>query len=124
MIKNWPKDADILMNWDSEDLEYLQDPTLMQEAEKQYNEMMDSWNRLYEVLSLYPNVFKPESISLYRYKWVFILTTNRCFSSNWPGVCQMVPWCDQINHENVNVGYDCLDPETGEPLLNAEEKLE
>ena len=23
MIKNWPKDADILMNWDDEDLEYL-----------------------------------------------------------------------------------------------------
>lgn len=36
----------------------------------------------------------------------------------------MVPWCDQINHENVNVNYDCLDPVTGEPLLNAEEKLE
>jgi hypothetical protein len=23
MIKNWPKDTDILMNWDEEDLEYL-----------------------------------------------------------------------------------------------------
>lgn len=36
----------------------------------------------------------------------------------------MVPWCDQINHENVNVCYDCLDSKSGEPLLNAEEKLE
>lgn len=36
----------------------------------------------------------------------------------------MVPWCDQINHENVNVNYDCLDSKTGEPLLNAEEKHE
>jgi len=47
----WPKDTDILMNWDEESLEELQDPTLMQEAEKQYNDLMDAWNRLYEVLS-------------------------------------------------------------------------
>ena len=35
MIKMWPKDADILLNWDEEDLEYLQDPTLMHEADVQ-----------------------------------------------------------------------------------------
>ena len=46
----WPKDTDILMNWDEDDLDWLQDPTLKQEAEKAYNEMMDTWNRLYEVL--------------------------------------------------------------------------
>jgi len=28
MIKMWPKDTDILMNWDEEDLEWLQDATL------------------------------------------------------------------------------------------------
>ena len=124
MIKMWPKDTDILMNWDEESLEELQDPTLMQEAEKQYNDLMDAWNRLYEVLSQYTNFFKPESISLYKFKWVFILTTNRCFSSNWPSVCQMVPFADQINHENVTVNYDCLDPITGESLMSAEEKAE
>jgi len=124
MIKMWPKDTDIVMNWEEEDLDYLQDPTLKYEAERQYNEMMDSWNRLYAVLSKYPKQFKAESISFYRFKWVFILTTNRCFSSNWPGVCQMVPWCDQINHENVNVNYDCLDAKTGERLMTWDEKLE
>jgi len=82
MIKMWPKDTDILLNWDEEDLEYLQDPTLMLEAEKQYGDLMESWNTLYKILSLHPDVFKPESISLYRFKWVFILSTNRCFSSN------------------------------------------
>lgn len=122
MIKNWPRDTDILMNWDEEDLEYLQDPTLMSEAEKSYNELMDTWNRLYEVLRNYPEVFKPESISFSRFKWVTILTTNRCFASNWPGVCQMVPFADQVNHENVDVNYDCLDQETGESLLTKAEK--
>ena len=120
MIKMWPKDTDILMNWDEESLEELQDPTLIQEAERQYNDFMDNWQRLYEVLSMYTEVFKPESISLNRYKWVFILTTNRCFSSNWPSVCQMVPYADQINHENVQVNYDCLDPITGEELMTNE----
>lgn len=36
----------------------------------------------------------------------------------------MVPWADQINHENVNVNYDCLDAKTGERLMTWDEKLE
>src|SRR6185436_15415259 len=28
MFEVWPRDTDILMNWDCEDLEWLQDPTL------------------------------------------------------------------------------------------------
>ena len=87
MIRMWPKDTDILMNWDDEDLEWLQDDTLVNEANKQYDDFMDSWKRLYDTLVLYPKYFQPESISLNRFKWVYILTTNRCFSSNWPGVC-------------------------------------
>jgi hypothetical protein len=122
MIKMWPRDTDILMNWEEEDLEWLQDETLKNEAERAYNDMMDTWNRLYAVLVQYPQFFNPESISLYRFKWVTILTTNRCFSSNWPGVCQMVPFADQINHENVDVNYDCYDGKTGQSILSKEEK--
>jgi len=59
MIRMWPKDTDILLNWDEEDLEYLQDPTLMLEAEKQYGDLMESWNTLYKVLVLHPDIFKP-----------------------------------------------------------------
>ena len=40
MIKMWPRDTDILMNWDEESLEMLQDPTLIYEAEKQYNDFI------------------------------------------------------------------------------------
>ena len=36
----------------------------------------------------------------------------------------MVPFADQINHENVTTNYDCLDPETGQTLMSAEEKAE
>ena len=32
MIKMWPRDTDILMNWQDDDLEWLQDPTLAHEA--------------------------------------------------------------------------------------------
>ena len=117
----WPRDSDILLNWEEEDLEYLQDPTLMAEAEKQYNRMMETWNRLYTVLSQYPAYFKPESIGLYRFKWLYILSTNRCFSSNWPGVCQMVPFADQLNHENVDVNYECRHTDTGKPFLTMQE---
>ena len=34
MFQTWPTEPDILMNWDDEDLEHLQDPTLIEDAEK------------------------------------------------------------------------------------------
>jgi hypothetical protein len=36
----------------------------------------------------------------------------------------MVPFADQINHENVDVNYDCLDSKTGISLTTEEEKEE
>ena len=83
---------------------------------------MNSWNRLYKCLTQYPHLFTEESISLYRYRWVYMLTTNRCFGSNWPGVCAMIPYAELINHENVDVMYDYLDTETGKTLTHRREK--
>ena len=40
-----------------------------------------------------------------------MLTTNRCFGSNWPGVCAMIPYAELINHENVDIQYDYIDRE-------------
>jgi hypothetical protein len=40
-----------------------------------------------------------------------MLTTNRCFGSEWPGVCAMIPYAELINHENVDVQYDYLNSE-------------
>lgn len=34
----------------------------------------------------------------------------------------MVPFADQINHENVNVAYDCHDPATGQSCISIDEK--
>lgn len=34
----------------------------------------------------------------------------------------MVPFADQINHENVNVFYDCHDPVTGATCVSVDEK--
>ena len=82
-----PEEPDILMNWDEEDLEWLQDPTLVEDAEKGYDEFMVQWNTLYTCLRRYPELFKEGDISMNKFKWVYILTTNRCFGSNWPGIC-------------------------------------
>ena len=46
-----------------------------------------------------------------KFKYVYIVTTNRAFSSNWPGVSLMVPYADFLNHENVDTGFDCVDDE-------------
>jgi len=62
------------------------------------------WRNLFDVLKKYPEYFPDEeAISFETYKWVYMLTTNRCFGSNWPGVCAMIPYADFINHENVDV---------------------
>lgn len=36
-IMMWPRDTDILMNWNESDLEWLQDESLVQDAEKGYD---------------------------------------------------------------------------------------
>ena len=105
----WPSDPDILLNWEEDDLAELQDPTLAGEAEKAFNEMMESWNKLYEALSKYPQIFKPSSIQFNRYKYAYIVSASRTFSSNWEGVSQMIPFSDLLNHEMVNCTYDCRD---------------
>lgn len=72
---------------------------------------MNQWQQLYKCLRQYPSIFPESSIGLNKFKYVYILTTNRCFSSPWPGVCQMVPFADYVNHENVDTGFDCVDSE-------------
>lgn len=91
------------MNWDEEDLILLQDPTLQEDAEKEFDDFTIMWKTLYECLSQYPDLFPESAIDMYTFKWVYMLSTNRCFGSNWPGICQMVPFADFLNHENLDV---------------------
>ena len=70
---------------------------------------MDQWEGLYNCLRHYPDLFKEKDIGMNIFKYVYILCTNRAFSSNFQGITQMVPYADFINHENVDTGFDCLD---------------
>ena len=72
---------------------------------------MEQWNTLYKCISRYPDLFEESCISLNTFKWIYMLTTNRCFGSSWPGICQMVPYADNVNHENVDTCFDCVDKE-------------
>ena len=97
------------MNWEEEDLEFLQDPTLMEDAERGQDDYFEQWEQLYSVLVQYPDIFREQDITMNKFKYVFILTTNRAFSSPWPGVSQMVPYADFLNHENVDLSFQCVD---------------
>ena len=55
-----------------------------------------------------------------KFKYVYIVTTNRAFSSNFPGVSLMVPYADFMNHENVDTTFDCVD-ENGKSIGIKEE---
>ena len=103
----WPRGADVLWNWEDEELEELQDETLVADCESYYKDCMNHWNRMYKVISQYPEHFKEEFIGFNSFKWIWILLTNRCFSSAW-NLTAIVPFAEFLNHENVNVSYDCL----------------
>lgn len=111
MMSCWPRphETDILMNWTDEDLEWLQDETLAEDAQRGYEEFTTQWNQLYKCLRQYPDILPEKAIGLNKFKYVYMLTTNRCFSSNWEGVSQMVPFADYVNHENVDTGFDSVD---------------
>jgi hypothetical protein len=51
------------------------------------------------------------------------LLTNRCFGSNFLGIYQMVPFADNINHENVDTGFDCVNA-AGETMYSIQERTE
>jgi len=122
-IAMWPRDTDILMNWDDEEFEWLQDPTLTNDAERCYDEFLTQWDKLYKVLRKYPEQFAERDIALNKFEWVYVLLTNRCFGSNFLGIYQMAPFADFLNHENVDTGFDCVD-EKGESLYSLKEKDE
>ena len=45
------------MNWDDEDLEFLQDPTLIEDAERGQDDFFTQWEQLYTVLREYPHLY-------------------------------------------------------------------
>ena len=51
MFDIWPKDTDILFNWDESDLEWLQDNTLVHDVQRYYQDFLNSWDKLYKCLS-------------------------------------------------------------------------
>ena len=63
------------------------------------------------MLVQYPDLFLEKDITMNKFKYVYILTINRAFSSPWPGVSLMVPYADFLNHENVDLGFSCVDAE-------------
>ena len=110
------------MNWEDEDLEFLQDQTLIEDAEKGQDEFFTQWEQLYTVLRQYPHLYQEKDITMNKFKYVYIVTTNRAFSSNWPGVSLMVPYADFLNHENVDTCFDCVDAEGNSVGIKEENK--
>lgn len=66
-------------------------------------------------LRKYKNLFREDDITLNKFKYLYILSINRVFSSAWKDVSQFVPFADCVNHENVDTAFDCFDAE-GEPF--------
>lgn len=51
MFDVWPRNTDILMNWEPEDIVWMQDDTIQGDVNDQYQQFTNSWNTLYKCLS-------------------------------------------------------------------------
>jgi hypothetical protein len=57
MFDIWPTDTDILINWQVDELQWLQDNDLECKAKSQRLDFLTSWNNLYSCLSQYSDHF-------------------------------------------------------------------
>ena len=53
----------------------------------------------------YPNLFKPETVTLENARWVYTHLVTRCFGK-YLAYVTMVPFCELFNHECTDVFYD------------------
>jgi len=75
-----PEKCDCLLNWDDEEIDEVQDKILIDDAQKEFEEISTCWNKFYNCLSKYPMFFKQETISFSQFKWAYILIYTRLFS--------------------------------------------
>ena len=66
------------------------------------NEVISEWGAIAETLKKYPQVFKPETVSIKLFKHLYAQVCTRCFGWGLP-YCAMIPLADNLNHSDVSI---------------------
>ncbi|CAD8171220.1 unnamed protein product [Paramecium pentaurelia] len=105
LISNLPRDIDYLVFWSHEEQDLLDDEPLVKLARKQYQEFLIEFETLKCITDKYPQLFKPETVTLENARWVYTHLVTRCFGK-YLAYVTMVPFCELFNHECTDVFYD------------------
>lgn len=106
----WPylqilKDAEILIDWTSDEIEELQDPALFQRVETYKRVMEKYWKQLEPVLARHSDLFPPSQDLYSLFKWVYKIVQTRSFAwGNPEGM--LIPVADFFNHTDIYANYE------------------
>ena len=106
LIKLLPRDIDYLAFWSEKELDLLEDPYLKNKSKLLLKEFDETYQRLSEVLSKYPDKLHKDSYSYENVKWIHIHLITRSFGGKYLNYVTMVPFAEFFNHECTNVYYD------------------
>ncbi len=101
-IDTWPRQFDILEVWEEEELDELQDPSLLNKAMEEYTRMTEAWSNFYAAACHFPSLYEEGTITLSQFQWAWNIQSTRCFGSSLD-MSMLVPFADLINHENTAI---------------------
>ena len=109
-------DVKFFCHWPKEMVDATQDFHLVTHAEDYQKELRQEWSELDEVLSKYPDVFPPNSVTEQLFYKFYAQVCTRCFGWGLPSTA-MIPMADNCNHSDVTIVQEIINKEMH---LNAE----
>lgn len=105
LIKMLPREIDYVIFWSDEELELLEDRSLVRLAKKTRKDFEEEAKALLDIAEKHPDILKKEFFTYENIKWIYIHLTTRCFGKYFEHVT-MVPMAELFNHECTDVYYD------------------
>ena len=105
LLQNLPKDLDYVIFWSDEELNKLEDDTIVQIAKKHRREYEEEKEVILSLSKKYPDLLDPMYFTSENIQWIYTHLVTRCFGKYLEYVT-MVPFAELFNHECSDVFYD------------------
>lgn len=105
LLENLSRDIDYVIFWPEEELELLEDESLVRLARGTRSSFEEEAQKFLEIAKKYPDILKEEFFTYENVRWIYIHLTTRCFGKYFEYVT-MVPMAELLNHECTDVFYD------------------
>ena len=99
LIKNLPRDLDIMQFWGLEDIDNFSSVPLKNYAIRQNLMIKKEYNDLSLLLDRYPQYISKETYTYDNFCWIYCNLSNRSFDKSECSFVRLIPFADNINHE-------------------------